>query len=250
MESTQTEIDVKQTTEQMLLDQVPENLQAFCQSGQSVAELAHLAKNIIQMVSGSVEIMELGLERKQYDRVRRSWSIFEPNFIRLKKFILDLIKFTKQYPLQKSDCNINQIVQKGIHSCEYLLKNKHVTIHFHQDKNAPLVSLDPDRLEEIVINLIIHAFDNLGDQVGTITFRTCYATDSGHIQLTVSDDGPILSKTMQQQLTEPFERTRNMYGTGFEIPLVIRYVQQHNGHFEIDGDEQAGNRVCVYLPAQ
>ena len=251
MESTQTKTKDKQkTTEQMLIEQLPEDLQSFCTSGKSVADLAHLVKNIIQMVSGSVEIMELGLQRKQYDRVRRSWDIFEPNFIRLKKFVLDLIKYTKLYPLQKTTCDFNQIIQEGIGSCDYFLKKKHVKIQFHQDKTIPAVQLDPDRIEEIVVNLITHAFDNLSDPVGVITVQSHYVTESGQIQLVVSDDGPGISENMKQQLTEPFERTRNMVGTGFDIPLSMRYVQQHDGYMEIGSDEETGNYVSVYLPVQ
>lgn len=247
MEST-TDSRTNTTADPLLLEQLPEDLQAYCSAGQSVAELAHLAKNIIQMVSGSVEIMELGLERKQYDRVLRSWGIFEPNFVRLKKFVLDLIKYTKHYPLQKEPCDFNQVIQGGIRSCELLVKNKHVKIKLHQDKAIPPVLLDAERIEELVKNLVLHAFDNLADQVGTITLQTRYLPDSQQAQLRVSDDGPRLTQAMKQQLLRPFERTRNMVGTGFEIPLVLRDVQQHDGCLELDDGEQAGNCVHIYLP--
>lgn len=249
MGSAQTDTnDINNIHEQLLLQQLPETLQHYCQAGQSVAQMAHLAKNIIQMVSGSVEIMELGLERKQYDRVLRSWNIFEPNFIRLKKFVLDLIKYTKHTPLQKTDCDFNQAVQKGIGSCEKLLKHKHVKIRLHQDQTIPAAQLDSERLEETVMNLIIHAFDNLSDQMGEVTIRTQWLADQQQIQLVVSDDGPALSETVQQQLAEPFERTRNMYGTGFDLPLAKLVVEQHNGYLEISSGETAGNTVSVYLP--
>lgn len=245
---TDTDRDVNRINEQLILQQLPDELQAYCEGGKSVVELAHLAKNIIQMVSGSVEIMELGLERKQYDRVLRSWNIFEPNFIRLKKFLLDLIKYTKHYPLQKSACDVNQTVQNGIRSCEKLLKHKHIKIRLHQDKTIPAAQLDAERLEETVMNLIVHAFDNLGDQVGTITIHTHWLADNQQIQLVVSDDGPALSDAVKQQLAEPFERTRNMYGTGFDIPLARLVVEQHNGYLEIGSGTDTGNDVTVYLP--
>ena len=251
MESAQTGVnDVNKLSEEMMLQQLPEDLQAYCESGRSVAELAHLAKNIIQMVSGSVEIMELGLERKQYDRVLRSWNIFEPNFIRLKKFILDLIKYTKHYPVQKTTCDFNEILQKGIGSCERLLKHKHVTIRLHQDKAIPAAQWDAGRLEEMVMNLIIHAFDNLEIQTGVITIRSEYLADNQQVRLVVSDDGPALSDAIKEQLGEPFERTRNMYGTGFDIPLAKLIVELHNGYLEISSDENTGNAVTVYLPIQ
>ncbi len=249
MEPTRTDtVDTHNLVEHQQLEQLPESLRAFCDAGRSVAELAHLAKNIIQMVSGSVEIMELGLERKQYDRVLRSWNIFEPNFMRLKKFVLDLIKYTKYYPLQLNECPVNQSVQKAIRSCESSLKNKHVKIRLQQDKTIPPAQLDEGRFEEIVANLVIHAFDNLADQMGEITLCTTFLADSGQIELTVCDNGPALTPTMQRQLIEPFERTRTMIGTGFELPLAIRYVQQHNGRLELSSDDTDGNRVSVYLP--
>ncbi len=251
MGSANTETNILDNTdEQKLIAQLPAELQSFCASGKSVTELAHLVKNIIQMVSGSVEILELGLERKQYDRVRRSWDIFEPNFIRLKKFVMDLIKYTKQYPLQLTNCDFNDIVQRGIHSCEHLLKNKHVKLQLRQDKTIPVAQFDADRLEEMVGNLVTHALDNLKDQMGEIAIQTHYLPENHQIQLMVGDDGPLLSKENRQQLMEPFERTRNMCGTGFDIPLAKLYVEQHNGYMEIDADKSLGNHVCVYLPVK
>ena len=250
MEPTPTETKELNTTEQTLFEQLPKELQLFCDSGKSVMDLAHLVKNIIQMVSGSVEIMELGLERKQYDRVRRSWDIFEPNFIRLQKFVLDLIKYTKHYPTQKADCDFNQLLAKGIKSCEYFLKKKPVKIKLYLDKSIPTMQLDPKKIEEMVINLLTHAFDNLKDHMGKITIQSHYIPENHQIQLIISDDGPVLTDEMIQQITEPFERTRNMVGTGFDIPLARLYVEQHNGYMEIAGDETTGNHVSIYLPIE
>ncbi|MHC5083389.1 MAG: sensor histidine kinase, partial [Planctomycetota bacterium] len=168
--------------------------------------------------------------------------IFQPNFIRLKKFVLDLIKFTKQYPLQLTDCDFNQTVTKGIKSCDYILKNKHITIQFSPDKRIPVAQFDETRIEEMTANLITHSLDNLPDHMGTITIQTQYITDCKQIQLTVSDDGPALSKADQQALAEPFERTRNMCGAGYDIPLTTLFAQQHDGYLEIDAQEGNGNR--------
>ena len=250
MESTPAETKELNATEQTLFDQLPEELQSFCESGKSVMELAHLVKNIIQMVSGSTEIMKLGLERKQYDRVLRSWNIFEPNFIRLQKFILDLIKYTKHYPTQKTDCDFNEILSRGIKSCEYFLKKKPIKLKLYLDKTIPTMQLDPKKIEETVINLLTHAYDNLKDHMGKITVQSHCIPENHQIQLVISDDGPALTDEMIQQIIEPFERTRNMVGTGFDVPLARLYIEQHDGYMEIVGDETTGNHVSVYLPIE
>ena len=232
------------------IEALPESLQRFCLSGQSVQNLAHMVKNTLQITSGSVEIIQLGLQRKQFDRVERCWGIFELNFVRMKKFILDLIKYTKQYSLSKSECNLNQCVGGAIASCEYVLKDDAVKVQLQKDPAIPSTSLDADRIEEMVANLITHALDNLPDHTGTIFITTKYLKDHRQIQLSVGDDGPGLPDETIRSLAEPHERTQNMCGTGFDIPLAKIYVEQHEGYLEFESEQPKGNCVHAYLPMQ
>ncbi len=232
------------------IESLPESLRRMCLSGQSVGNLAHLVKNILQITAGSVEIIELGLERKQFDRVERSWDIFEVNFIRMKKFILDLIKYTKHYALRKTVCDLNQCVDEAIGSCEYALKNNTVKIKLQKDKAIPSTSLDADRVEEMIANLITHALDNLPEHCGTISITTKYLKDHRQVQVSVCDDGPALTNETIQSLSEPLERTRCMVGTGFDIPLARLCIEQHEGYMEFESSESKGNCVRAYLSIQ
>jgi two-component system, sporulation sensor kinase E len=232
------------------IEALPESLQQLCLSGRSIQNLSHLIKNTLQITSGSVEIIDLGLQRKQLDRVERSWGIFELNFVRMKKFILDLIKYTKQHPLRKTASNLNQRVDGAIDACDYALKNNTVNIQLQKDETIPTISLDADRIEEMVANLITHALDNLPERSGTIFITTKYLTDHNQIQLSVGDDGPGLSDETIRSLAEPHERTQNMCGTGFDIPLAKIYVEQHEGYMEFESSEPKGNCVHAYLPIQ
>jgi signal transduction histidine kinase len=229
------------------IETLPEDLHQLCLSGKSVSNLSHLVKNIIQIVSGSTEIIELGLERKQYDRVQQSWALFEPNFIRLKKFVLDLIKYTKHYPLQKTECDVNLLVKNAIRSSEYILKNRNVKIQIKEDKTVKPGSLDADKIEEMLVNLICHAIDNLPDEGGTISITIHNLKDHEQLQLSVCDNGPALTNEAIRSLAHPQERTRNMCGTGFDIPLAKLYIEQHGGYLEFESGTK-GNSVHVYLP--
>jgi len=240
----------KQQDFEHAIESLPESLQRLCLSGQSVQNLAHLVKNTLQITSGSVEIIELGLQRKQFDRVERSWNIFGTNFVRMKKFILDLIKFTKHYPLSKTECNLNRCVPDAIRSCEYILKNNAVKIQFQKDETIPSMSLDADRIEEMISNLITHALDNLPEHAGTISITTKYLKGHNQLQLSVGDDGPGLPDETIRSLAEPHERTQNMCGTGFDIPLAKLYIEQHEGYMEFESSEPKGNCVHAYLPIQ
>jgi len=250
MDSNSSKTNTHQSSKACEIETLPEDVQQFYLSGKSVLNLSHLAKNIIQTVSGSVEIIELGLERKQYDRLQQSWDVFEPNFIRLKKFILDLIKYTKHFPLQKTVCDFNQIVKKAIQSREYLFKNKAIRIQTKEDKTIQPMPLDADKIEEMVANLITHATDNLPEDAGIISITTCCLKDHQQIQLSVHDNGPALTNQAIRSLAEPQERTGNMCGTGFDIPLAKLYIELHNGYMDLESTPGKGNCVNIYLPIQ
>ena len=230
------------------IEALPDDVQQLYLSGKSVSDLSHLVKNIIQTVSGSADIIKLGLERKQYDRLQRSWDLFEPNFLRLKKFILDLIKYTKPYPLRKTPCDFNQLVKNAVQSRQHFFKNNAVTIHLKDDKTIRPMPLDGDKIEEMVANLITHAVDNLSEDAGVISITTRWLKDHQQIRLTVRDDGPALTNQSIRSLAEPRERTRNMCGTGFEVPLAKLYIEQHNGYMDLESTPGQGNCVTVYLP--
>ena len=232
------------------IEALPEPLQQLCHSGQSVKNLAHLVKNILQMTSGSFEVIELGFERKQYDRIERSWGIFEPNFMRLKKFVLDLIKYTKDYPLQKKACDLNAVVSHSVESCQYILKNNEVTVQLQKDEAISSMEFDADRVEEMVANLITHAIDNLPEHEGTVQIQTKFLKDHCQVQVSVCDDGATLTHDVIQSLSEPLERIGNMVGTGFDIPLAKLCIEQHGGYLEFEGTHPKGNCVHAYLPIQ
>ncbi|MEN8128575.1 MAG: ATP-binding protein, partial [Planctomycetota bacterium] len=105
-------------------------------------------------------------------------------------------------------------------------------------------------IEEMIANLLTHALDNLPEHAGTISITTTYLKEHHQIQLSVRDDGPGLPDEIIRSLAEPRERTRNMCGTGFDIPLAKLYIEQHAGYMEFESSQPNGNCVHVYLPVQ
>ena len=93
-----------------------------------------------------------------------------------------------------------------------------------------------------------HGIYFIAEHEGTITVTTKYLPEHQQVQLSVCDDGPTLTSEMTQSLSEPFERTRSMVGTGFDIPLAKLYIEQHDGYLEFENIEPKGNCVHAYLP--
>ncbi len=226
-------------------DICPERL---AESGRAVADLAHMVKNIIQVLSGCGEIIDLGLETSQFDRVRQAWQLYKPNFKRLKKFQVDLIKFTKNYPLEFQSCDVGDIFAAAVKEEEAMLSALSVEIVTKMQNNLPTVVADGEKLRDAVVNLLIAAGDNLQGQAGQVTLDARIEGDEQAIVVSVSDSGPRLDEAMCRMLLSPGERPGNMVGVGLEVPLAKQVIEAHGGSLTINADvADAGNTFAMTL---
>lgn len=218
------------------------------QAGKAVADLAHLAKNIIQVMSGCGEIIDVALKTGQIDRVEKAWQLYQPSFWRLKKLQLDLIKYAKQYPINLQPCVINDVAASAIKQIEGHFSKRNITLVKRFGEKLPSITADGEKLREAVTNLLIVAADNLQDQAGTVTLETAFDAVAGQCCVAVSDSGPQLDEAARNALLYPFERCRNMLGTGLEIPLAKQVAQDHQGQLNLGTTPAGINRFEVVIP--
>lgn len=117
------------------------------------------------------------------------------------------------------------------------------------DPSLPFAMIDPDRMMQVVLNLLRNASEALArearepdDPRGAplIKLRTLY--DSGvrsedgqplPLQVEVEDNGPGIPETIADQLFEPFISGREN-GTGLGLALVGKIVTEHGGRIAVE----------------
>ncbi|MHC4911712.1 MAG: GAF domain-containing protein, partial [Planctomycetota bacterium] len=128
--------------------------QRLMAAGQVSLKISHSVKNIIQLVSGSAEVIDFGLRTNEIHRVKRSWSILKPNLERVKKFMLDMLDFSRERHLELGPCEFNTVIQSAIESLNSQLKQKKTKLHIRVDQQIPVIELDGERIHEMAANLI------------------------------------------------------------------------------------------------
>lgn len=99
------------------------------------------------------------------------------------------------------------------------------------------IAVDPDQLEQLIINLVKNAVDAAGVD-GTVSVR--WSRDAGSLRLEVLDSGPGLSGT--DNLFVPFFTTKPG-GTGIGLVLCRQIAEAHDGTLSLENREEA--RGCV-----
>jgi two-component system phosphate regulon sensor histidine kinase PhoR len=117
---------------------------------------------------------------------------------------------------------------------------------------AERVRVDPDRLTQILVNLVDNAVKFTGEG-GRISFAATRAP-GGFVEVRVSDTGVGIPSTDLPRITERFyrvdrARSRELGGTGLGLAIVKHLVQAHGGQLRIDSTLGRGTTVRFTLPA-
>ena len=99
------------------------------------------------------------------------------------------------------------------------------------------LSIDPDQVEQVFINLMRNAVEAAGDRGGV---RVRWRGDGGAVVVEVEDDGPGLART--DNLWVPFFTTKP-HGTGIGLVLSREIVENHGGSIALEN--RIGAKGCI-----
>jgi two-component system nitrogen regulation sensor histidine kinase NtrY len=99
------------------------------------------------------------------------------------------------------------------------------------------ISIDPDQIEQVFINLMRNAVEAAGESGGV---RVRWHDDGNAVLVEVEDDGPGLART--DNLWTPFFTTKP-HGTGIGLVLSREIVENHGGSISLQN--RVGAKGCV-----
>lgn len=224
--------------------------QQLIMAGQVTRHISHSVKNILQLVTGAAEVIDLGLRTNEIHRVKRSWNILKPSLKRIKKFMLDMLDFSRERPLELGPCQFNQVIQNAIDSLSAQMKRKKTKLHISFDRQIPTVQLDSERIYEMAANLILNAVDIVDSGTGVVTVQTKYLQQQDAVQFSVMDNGPGIAEEAKEKIFLPFQSGRNELATGLALAIVKKIAEQHRGRIGVEFEMGKGTIFRVVLPAK
>lgn len=126
------------------------------------------------------------------------------------------------------------------------------------DRSIPSVSLDPEQIRQVIINLVDNALEALGGPAGPdrpdgsqpeIVIRTSYVRDLDLVRILVTDNGPGVSAADRDKLFMPYYSTKGR-GSGLGLAIVRRIVVEHGGTITVADAVPGGAAFTIDLPCQ
>ena len=149
--------------------------------------------------------------------------------------------------LRHSTVDVGDIVRSAAARLEQQAERAGLTLRMAE---APVIAayLDPDRIEQVVLNLIHNAikFTPAGGQV-----ECRVAQREGRVVISVRDTGIGISPGNLPRIFERFyktDRSRAGGGTGLGLAIARHIVELHGGHIWAESLEGHGTTMIVSLP--
>lgn len=170
---------------------------------------------------------------------------------RIRRIVEDLKNFARQEVADHGcDVDLNRTVRTAIRLASPTLKNSTDSFRATLSDNLPPLRGNPQRLEQVVLNLLINAAQALPDRSRGIDLITEYDSERGHVVLRLADEGVGIAPEHLPHIFDPFFTTRREKGgTGLGLPVSSRIVKEHGGHLHFSSRPGEGTTVVLTLPA-
>ncbi|MDI6756227.1 MAG: PEP-CTERM system histidine kinase PrsK [Thermodesulfobacteriota bacterium] len=203
--------------------------------------MIHDLKNVASILSLTLQNLPAYFNNPEFrqDAIKN----FENSVVKIKNICASLSSVSQKLDLKKVEIDLNELVRNAISN---LKGNSKISI-INSQKPVTKILLDPEQIQNVVINLVLNASDALKEG-GEIRIST--KQNDGWVELKVSDNGCGMSKEfMERSLFRPFKTTKKQ-GMGIGLFQSKMIVEAHGGRIEVESEEGKGSTFRILLPIE
>ena len=210
--------------------------------------VSHDIRTPLNAIIGFSDLLDQGVsdekERKSYiSSIRSSGRVLA----RLVNDMLDLSKMEcGKLEIIEEMTDVAKLVSEVVAACEIARAQKSLTVRTEIGEVPPL-SVDPQRIRQILFNLLSNAYKYTDK--GMVTVRVRWQ-DEGVLTLSVADTGRGITKENIARILQPFVQIvdkNNRDGTGLGLPICHRLASLMGGDLSVESEVGIGSTFTVTL---
>jgi signal transduction histidine kinase len=240
-------------------DEIGELDQAFNQMAQSLArqetlrrnlmaDIAHELRTPLTVIRGDLEALLDGV----FDLTPEALASVQEETLLLARLVDDLRALAQaeagQLQLERQPTNLADLLSGVIASFDLQAESQGQTLTLNLSPHLPPVDADPQRVRQVVANLISNALHHAPNS-GTVTVSAIER--SGKVEVSVADDGPGIATEDLPHIFDRFWRGHRSRagGTGLGLAIARELVRAHGGNIWLESKPGAGATFRFTLPS-
>ncbi|MBV1959101.1 MAG: HAMP domain-containing protein [Pseudomonadales bacterium] len=214
--------------------------------GEMSARMAHEIRNPLTAIR--MQIQMLGMHLSTDSKERQQLVLKELD--RLELIVASTLVGSQQNSeLNLQKVSVNRLVTELTALISDQFKHGGIDISLKLDANLPEISLDSDKLKQVLLNLLVNARDELagGGKIQISTGSTNTDKGAASIYISIADSGPGIPKEERETL---FKKgvSRKKAGLGLGLDLCNQLIKAHGGTIAPDHSPLGGACFTIHLP--
>ena len=217
--------------------------------------ISHELRTPLNAIGGYAELIEMGLrgpvtteQRTDLTRIRRS----QRHLLSLISEIIDFVRAESgRMEYRFAEVAIDTVLDDVVDMMEGSIESKGLTLERHPGDGEARVWADPDRMRQILINLVMNGVKYTSQGSGKITVS--YTMTRHDVIIQVADSGTGIPPDMLESIFEPFLQLETGLsdrrgGVGLGLAISRDMARAMNGDLTVDSTLGIGSRFTLALP--
>gem|GEM_PF-249454 len=214
--------------------------------GQLAAGVAHEIGNPLTSISSLVQLLERRIENP--DHIVKLGRI-RTNIERITKIVHELVDFTRPQATDLQAVQINEVIQSAVGLMSYDNRRQKLKIDLALAPDLPRIKGSPDKLHQVIVNLLVNAFDAMREKGDAIHIST--SEKSFYVEIRVEDNGPGMDSQVMDKIFEPFYTTKDVgQGTGLGLSVSHGIINSMNGKLSVESESGEGATFVIQIPKE
>jgi signal transduction histidine kinase len=210
-------------------------------AGQLAAQFAHEVGTPLNLISGHIQLLR-GRSNGEAPRL----DIIAEQIERIERIVREMLDRTRLARGNHAPLNVNDVLRRTFEASGPMLDENRVELVAELSDDVARISGDPDRLQQVFINLIDNAVDAMA---GGGVLRVSTRVEGGEVVIDFADSGGGMPEAVRDRIFDVLYTTKGAAGTGLGLVVVNQIMQEHQGTIEVESDPGKGSRFRLRFPA-
>jgi signal transduction histidine kinase len=218
-----------------------------------VLTASHELRSPLTSVQGFAELLMMDRDSLTQRQVETVEIILDNcrHLVRLLNDLLDLARSDAgRLAIRPRPTQLAPLVEEVVRTLRGQTDSSGQTLTEKIELNLPLVEVEPDRIRQILVNLITNSHEYSPERA---SIQVSVGVADAAVEINVTDNGPGIPPAQMEHIFERFVRgdaglTQRVGGTGLGLAISKSLVELHGGTIGVDSEVGRGSTFTVRLP--
>jgi two-component system sensor histidine kinase HydH len=218
--------------------------QRLASVGMLAAGVAHEIRNPLSSIKGFATYF-----KEKYPDVPENQNVANimiQEIDRLNRVVGQLLELARPVSVSKKRTSINSLIENSIKLIEPQILEKQIRVQTRISPEVEAVSVDPDKLNQVFLNLYLNAIESMGSG-GDLSVSASKNAEMKGTEIRITDSGVGISEADLAHIFDPYFTTRAS-GTGLGLAIVHNNIEAHDGNITVESEVGQGTTVIIFLP--